>query len=70
MFQTDFFGIRITPEDCLAIPVVCHPNSKTFALRRHQSSDKASVYICHHHITAICENELWQSSWKTQRPAS
>lgn len=65
MIQTDLFGICITPEHCVAVPVVGHPYSITFALGRHQSSDKAAVYISHHHITTVGKNELWQSSWKT-----
>lgn len=65
MILTDLFGICITPEDGVTVPVICHPDSISFALRWHQSSDKASVYVSHHHITTIGENELWHSSWKT-----
>ena len=56
MIQTDLFGICITPKDCVAVPVICHPYSIAFALGRHQSSDKASVYISYHHITPVGEN--------------
>lgn len=56
MIQTDLFGVYITPEDFSAVPVGCNSYSITFALSRHQSSDKASVYISHHHITPVCEN--------------
>lgn len=67
MTWTDLFGVRITPENGVAVPVVCYAYRKSFALRWHQSSDKASMYISHHHITAVGENKLWQSSWKSQR---
>lgn len=62
--QTDLLVKRITPEDCVAVPVVCHANGVTFALGRHQSPDETPVYVSHHHISAVCENELWQSTWK------
>lgn len=68
MIQTDFFGICITPEDFVAVPEVCHPYSIASALGRHQRSYKAPVYIGHHHITPVGENELWHSSWKTKIP--
>ena len=66
MIQTDLFGISITPEDYVTVPVVGDPHSITFAEGWHQSLDKAPMYVSHHHIPPTCENELWQSSWKTQ----
>lgn len=59
--QTDFLGVCITPEDCGAVPVVRHPYCIPSSLGRHQSLDKASVYVSHHHIPPVSKNELWQS---------
>lgn len=66
MIQTYFFGICITPEDNVALQEVRDPHSVTFALGWHQCSYKAPVNICHHHFTAIGENELWQSTCNTE----
>lgn len=66
MIQTYFFGICITPEDNVALQEVRDPQSVTFALGRYQCSYIAPVNICHHHFTAIGENELWQSSCNTE----
>lgn len=68
MIQTDLFGVCITPEDCFAVPVNCHPYSITSALGRHQSSDYTSMYISHLHITPVSVNELWHSNWKQKAP--
>ncbi|KAA8581571.1 hypothetical protein FQN60_003152, partial [Etheostoma spectabile] len=45
--------LHLCSKNYVAVPVICHPYSITFALGRHQSSDKASVYISHHHITSV-----------------
>lgn len=60
--QTDFLGVCITPEDRAAVPVVRHPHCISSPLGWHQSSNKAPVYISHHHISAVGENELWQAT--------
>lgn len=62
---TDLLSIGVTPEDGVAVPVVCHPYRVTFTLGWHQSSDKAPVYVGHHHITPVGEDELRHSSWET-----
>lgn len=59
--QTDFLGVCITPEDCAAVPMVRHPHCISSPLGRHQSSNKAPVYIGHHHIPAVGKNELGQA---------
>lgn len=66
MIQTDLFGICVTPEYSVNVIVVCNSYSITFA--RDKSSDKAPMYISHHHLTTIGKYHLWQSIWKTQTP--
>lgn len=59
--QADFLGVCVAPEDCAAVPMVRHPHGIASPLGRHHSSSKAPMYIGHHHIPPVCENELGQT---------